>query len=183
MTNPSRGMTPTKIIEKQWEGISGAILHFPVRMALSSELTKDRESNLTLKNEERAAKLPEFRIKVLADVLTSAPYLIWLSDLTGLLEKKQAEAIEGIENAEEAARVKSLTRLTQEEVDALKKPFPDFPETTPETLAEKAREYFGQKDERGGEVFRPLVEDVIEDYWYWVNPRPTISVSAFTQGK
>jgi hypothetical protein len=183
MTNLTRGLTPTTIIERTWEGLSGAILHFPVSIALSGNMAAERENNTLLTPDQRAERLLDFRFKTLADVLTEAPYLIFLEDLNRELEAKQIAAMEGIEDAEEAARVRRAVRLTTEEVAALRQPFPGYEETVGETLAEKAYAYFSQTDESGRKIFQLLVEEVISDYWYWVTPRPTISVSAFTQGK
>jgi hypothetical protein len=185
MTNENRGLTPSTIIERTWEGIAGAILNFPVSIALSGKMAAERENNTLLSPEERAERLLDFRFKTLADVLTEPPYIIYIKDLTDALEAKQADALARRADltAEETAKIKSSIRLTKEQVEALRHPFPGFPELEEGNLRDVAYNYFSQTDKDGRRTFQLLIEEVIADYWYWVTPRPTISVSAFTQGK
>lgn len=183
-------LKPNTVIEKTWEGIPGAILSFPVAIALSGTMAAERQSNIGLTPEERNARIWAFRVNVLADVLTEAPYLIRIEALQEAISSKADKAVEEAASnrgeelkADEVARIRKETRLTQAEVDALKEPFPDFPAWTVETLPAVAKEYFSREDERGRPLFQMLVEEVIEEYWFWANPRPTISVSAFMQDK
>jgi hypothetical protein len=192
----NRGLSPTKIIERSWEGIPGAVLCFPVSIAMSSAMAKERENNVGLSAQDRAERLLDFRFRTMADVLDRPPYLLYLDKLQAALDAKVEAALDALPampeeptdkdydtRSIERKSIQEKTRLTEEEVEALKEPLPDFPETTPDNLRELAYEYFNREDARGHKIFQPLIEELIAEYWYWVTPRPTISVSAFTQGK
>lgn len=182
-------LNTSKVIEKEWQGIPGAILCFPVFLALSSAMAAEREQSIALTPQERHDRLLDFRTRTLADILGQAPYLLRIDKMDEVLkEKRDAKAVELEKEGLDAAKIKELiaeVKLTQEEIDDLKEPFPDYPETLPEgkTPAEVYYEYFSQTDDAGRVIFQLLVEDVISEFWIWATPRPTISVSAYTQGK
>lgn len=187
---PSGVLAPTTILEKTWEGIPGAILRFPISISLSGKMITEREQSLGLTAQERGERLLDFRMRSLADILTDAPTLIRFDDIEKLLAAKQDAAIAGLtlepgtpEHKAKVTRIRDNVKLTQEEVNGITEPLPGFPESTPETLNAVALEYFNQEDARGRKVFQVLVEELINDYWLWATPRPTISVSAFMQGK
>lgn len=183
------GLTPRTTIERVWEGIPGVVLCFPVSIAMSSEAATNRDASIALTDQERTERLLDFRMRMVADVLEAPPYMIRLTALDTALEAKQDAAIagltlpEGNERDAKVTRIRERVRLTQEELDSLREPMPGFGETTPETLSPTAYEYFNQEDERGRKVFQLLVEEVMAEYWLWASPRPTFSVSAYTQGR
>lgn len=182
-------LTPKKILEKAWEGLPGYILRFPLTIAMTGKVAADREVTVGLSTLEKAERLLDFRMRTLADILYAAPSMLSIQKLSEALEAKHAAAIaeridlpEGEDRDKAEKELRQTIRLTDEEAEALAEPFPDFPDVTPETLSTKAYEYFN-REEDGRKVFQLLVEDVIEEFWYWATPRPTISVSVFTQGK
>lgn len=187
--NNGKGFSPTTIIERTWEGLPGAILRFPVSIALSGKMATYREQSVALGTNEKAERLLDFRFRILSDVLDAAPTLLYIDKLQAALDAKVAEAkriglegkiMDGEDYLATRKRIEKETKLTEEEVEALTEPLPGFPEEfTPET----AYGYFTQEDEKGRKVFQFLIEDVVAEFWYWVTPRPTISVSAFMQGK
>lgn len=61
------------VIEKEWSGLPGRVLRFPVCIAISSDLQAEREKAISLTTEERAAKLIDFRISLLCDILEGEP--------------------------------------------------------------------------------------------------------------
>lgn len=182
------GLNPSTIIERQWEGIPGTVLCFPVSISMSSAAATNRDASIALTDQERTERLLDFRMRMVADVLESAPTLVRLASLDKALEAKQEEAIgrltvSGKERDEKVDRIRERVRLTKEEIDSLREPFPGFPTSTPETLATIAYEYFTQDDARGNKVFQLLIEEVMAEYWLWASPRPTFSVSAYMQSK
>lgn len=184
------GVAPTKVIEKTWNGIPGAILCFPVMIALSNSIAKERESTLLLTAQERQDHLLDYRIRTISDILDAPPTMIMEAKLEAALRAKHEAAIQGLtlkpENQAYQAKVDRIhenLRLTVAEVDALREPLPNFPDSTGDTLATVAYDYFSQTDDKGRRIFQLLVEDVIDEFWIWATPRPTFSVSAYTQSK
>lgn len=153
-------------------------------------MATERQTTLALTPQERTERLLDFRFKTIADVLDAPPSMIVIDELQEALAAKQEAAIDKLlmpkgtdEYEGKVARIRAKIGLTKDEVDALRRPFPGFPETTPETLNEEAYTYFSQEDEKGRKTYQLLIEEVIEEFWLWATPRPTMSVSAFTQGK
>lgn len=195
--NNGKGFSPTTIIERTWEGLPGAILRFPVSIALSGKMATYREQSVALGTNEKAERLLDFRFKTLSDVLDEAPSMIRTERLEAALKAKIDQETEAAlkdmpeateedleKRAETRTRIRQETKLTRDEVESLAEPFPDYPDATPEKgLAETAYSYFTQEDEKGRKVFQFLIEDVINEFWYWATPRPTISVYAFMQDK
>ncbi len=184
-----KNFRPSTVIERTWEGIPGYILCFPVAISMSGNMATEREQTMALTAQERTERLLDFRMRTVADVISDTPTMIPLAGIDKALHDKQAAAIEGItidakspEYIAKVDRVQTKVRLTKEEVDALREPFPGFPDHTPETLNEVAYEYFSQMED-GRKVFQLLIEEVVSEYWQWATPRPTISVSAYMQGK
>lgn len=189
------------ILERDWSGLPGYILLFPVTLALSGSMATEREATLGLSKDERAETLLDFRLSLLGDVLTAPPYVVNFNTAMEALQAKQQKAKEeylnslnlilsesnekaSVEQIREAERIEAETKLTAEEFAALYEPFPGWEEITKEekTLKGKVIKFFGQK-EGGRQVYQLLVEAVTIDYWQWATPRPTISVSAFMQSK
>lgn len=184
------GLVPSTVIEKTWEPLPGMILCFPLSIAMSGAAANAREAAIGMSAHEKAERLLDFRIRMIAEVLNAPPYLIQFDRIGKALEAKQAPVIKAVtidkglpEYAKKVERIRQRVLLTPEEVEALHEPFPDFPETTLEDLTEKAYEYFNQNDERGRKVFQLLIEEVVSEFWLWATPRPTLTVSVFTQGK
>lgn len=178
-------LTPKTDINISWGGIPDAILSFPVSIGLSGQMIVDREATIALPPEEKAIKLFEFRVKVLADVMESAPYLVRISELNTALQTKIDVALFNDGDVkitpEQREKISAEVGLTEEEIADLKHPFPEWPEEG--ELKEQVLEYFGREDERGRKVFHALIEDAVTNYFLWATPRPTISVSAFMLGK
>jgi hypothetical protein len=205
MNNNSNGASPlatTKILEREWSGLPNYILMFPVMIALSGAMATEREATIGLSQDERADALLDFRTRLLGDVLSKPPMMISITKLTDILGVKQEQAYQDYlkeqgfdaipekdaarrrELIKAATEHKSTIRLTDAEINPLYEYFPGWGEITAEekTLKDKAIKFFGQKS--GGRVtYSLLVEAVIQDYWTWATPRPTISVSVFTQSK
>lgn len=185
-----KNFAPSTVIEKTWEGIPGYILCFPVSISMSGVMATEREQAMTLTAQERTERLLDFRMRTIADVIEDTPTIINLRAIDEALHAKQTAAIAGIkvdakspEYIAKVDRIQHKVRLTKEEVDAMRQPFPGFPDHTPETLNDVCYEYFSQENEDGRKVFQLLIEEVIAEYWQWATPRPTISVSVYMQGK
>jgi len=194
--NGSSGLAPDTVIEKTWQGIPGYILCFPVGISLSSKGATEREQVIALTAQERTERLLDFRMRTVADVLTSPPYMYSLDRLdTALTDKVKRITEETLltmpdrseEEREARAKarteVREKTKLSIEEVEEIKESFPNWPDAPGQELHEVAYEYFNQEDGRGRKIFQLLVEEVISEYWVWATPRPTISVSVFMQDR
>lgn len=182
-------LNPSYIIEKTWEMFPGYILCFPVGIGMSGKAAAERAEAIALSLHERADRLLDFRIRQVTDVLEAPPYMLSLDRLNAALEAKQDEAIanlrvedEGVRR-EKVQRIRENLKLSPGEVEVLRESFPDFPETDADTLSSLAYDYFNQEDSRGRKVYQLLIEEVMQAYWVWATPRPTISVSVFTQSK
>lgn len=158
---------------------------------MSNAAANKREATIAMTENERAERLLDFRINTVADVLTEPPYMYKIERLGKALDEKRKAALDALKLPEgepellekETRRIGNTVFLTSEEVKELQEPFPGFPETTPETLVKEAYDFFNQEDDRGRKPYQLLIEEVISEFWVWATPRPTISVSAFMQGK
>ncbi len=187
-----------KTISRSWNGLPGFMLFFPMSIAMSGAMTQEREKTIGLNKSEKSTALLDFRIRLVADILTDAPNMINLEKLPGILKEKQDKAIteaikieEGKPNyvplegeelekfkAEIAAKNKNLT---EKELAPHFELLPEWAETPGDTLYDKAYNYFSQTDENERHIFTLLIEDLVAAFWEWATPRPTISVSAFIQ--
>ena len=191
------GIAASKTIETSWEGLPGKILIFPVTLALSGEMASQREKTIGVAQKDRAELLLDFRVSLLSDILEDVPKMIDLEQANLALRDKKAKVYTAhIENnlppeqkdnekiervKQEAKMLRDETGLTEQELEPLYENFPGWDEADGDNLKERVFNYFNQKDKRGRQVFQFVTEMVINEFWAWATPRPTISVSAFLQ--
>lgn len=194
------GINSQTVLERSWEGLPGMILLFPVTIGLSGSMSAEREQTIGLTRQERADLLLDFRVRLLGDILTDTPKVLSIEKATEALAAKQDKAYKDyltahplngeatkedkVRHTQAAQKVKEETALTEQELEGLYEPFPGWDEITKDAgnLPEAVAKYFNQKS-GGRAIFQLLVEAVIQDFWSWATPRPTISVSAFLQSK
>lgn len=154
-------LTTSKTIWIEWGGFPGRRLGFPLGMAMSSEMTRERARFIGLKEDERQEVTTEFSIKIIADLLEGDPISEQL-----IFEKNEKGEILKDEKGQPRYRV-------------IGEPLPGYPPGNAEDRAERFIEYFSRKDSRDRYIFQRLIEEIVNLYWDWALPRPIFSGSGF----